>query len=142
MLAAALPCVRDSDQAGPIGRTPDLAEASTLGGAAHETALHDRTRRDRVGGGRPERQLSASDPVGIASQAYMSLGFASVAGATAGCERPDAMLTRGARVTGSGGASCSVLSADTSDSGPTIALPDGAVLSFASLADFRPERCF
>ncbi len=78
----------------------------------------------------------------IANQAHVSQGFVSVAGAAAPSERPAAMLARGARVTGSGGASCFVLSSDTADSGLTIALPDGAAVSFASLADFRPERFF
>ena len=62
----------------------------------------------------------------------------SISGGAAWSIRPEAMLARGSRVTGSGGASCAPLHADQSGSQTMFVLPHGTTLSFADLTDVRP----
>lgn len=80
----------------------------------------------RIGGAGPAHRARGLDPSGNADAAPVPPECLSLAGT--------------ARVTGSGGSSCSAASANPAGTGSMIALPHGAALSFASLAEFRPER--
>ena len=62
----------------------------------------------------------------------------SISGGATWSIRPEAMLARGSRVTGSGGASCASLHADQSGSQTIFVLPHGTTLSFADLTDVGP----
>lgn len=76
--------------------------------------------------------------VGAGQICGLSQPPASISGGAALSIRPEAMLARGSRVTGSGGASCASLHADKSGSQTMFVLPHGTTLSFADLTDVRP----
>ena len=115
--------------------------AFTLGGAAHAPADGAMARRDRVAGVSPVgmQPRSGLDIGGIA------LGTASLSGAAARSEHPEAMLARGSRVTGSGGAAMQMPPTARAGrrmeaGGQAVALSSGGSVCFGILADFQPER--
>ena len=103
----------------------------TLGGAAHAPHANGMDRWDRVGGVGHVLQNLVSDSHCIFQEAPASLS-----GAGARSERPQAMLARGSRVTGSGGAFMSI----PSETGIGIARPDLLTVIFTDIADFRSDR--
>lgn len=106
---------------------------SPLGSAAYSlpaVAMDRRAHLVGAGAGGPD---SGSGQIGNLCQPPVSLS-----GGAAFSIRPEAMLVRGSRVTGSGGASCPCVYADQSGNKTMIVLPHGTTLSFADLADFRP----
>lgn len=115
--------------------------AGTLGGSAQGREVD---RSDRVTGVSPGAMVPRSDlRVG-----GIELGAASLSGA-ARSERPEAMLGRGSRVTGSGGAAFPAAGAlppagspagSRANVGQAFALSNGASVSFAAFADFQPDR--
>ena len=133
--------VVDTGLIGLIDQMMASGGAFTLGGAAHASADGPMDRRDRVAGVSPVgmKPRSGLDIGGIA------LGTASLSGAAARSEHPEAMLARGSRVTGSGGAALQMpptaragrrMEAD----GRAVVLSSGASVCFGILADFQPEQ--
>ena len=133
--------VVDTGLIGLIDQMMASGGAFTLGGAAHASADGPMDRRDRVAGVSPVgmKPRSGLDIGGIA------LGTASLSGAAARSEHPEAMLARGSRVTGSGGAAMQMpptaragrrMEAD----GRAVVLSSGASVCFGILADFQPEQ--
>ncbi len=113
--------------------------ALTLGGAGHARMLKARPEANRIGGVSP----AAMKPRLPSEIVEIALGAASLTGAAARSDRPEAMLARGSRVTGSGGAAMSMPAAAqavSTKSRQALALPCGGSVSFAVLADFRPEH--
>lgn len=108
----------------------------TIGGAAQGP---EDGRSDRVAGvSAAVNRLRPADTHDTAS-----LGTESLAGAAGRSERPEAMLARGSRVTGSGGAAMSSRSAmpPGQPAGDLVfALPHGSSVAFATLADFSADR--
>ena len=108
----------------------------TIGGAAQGP---EDGRSDRVAGvSAAGHRVGPAEALGTAS-----LGTTSLAGAAGRSERPEAMLARGSRVTGSGGAAMASRSAvpPGQPSGDLVfALPHGGSVAFAALADFSADR--
>ena len=90
---------------------------------------------------RPDREFDfdarqqSAEPGHIVDLAQLPV---SLSGGAASSIRPDAVLARGSRITGSGGASYAPLHVDQSGNQTVFVLPHGTTLSFTDLADFRP----
>ncbi len=128
-----------------------MRKIETIGGG---TQGPEDGRSDHIAGvGAAGSRLRPADAPGFTSlgPAFAGPAFAgpalmdtaSLSGAAGRSERPEAMLARGSRVTGSGGAAMSTGSAmppGQSAGNLVFALPHGSSVAFAALADFSADR--
>ena len=139
--------IHATDMIGLMSQMLEGGSAATLGGGMHTPQGPDAARSDRVAGVRPGAMNSLFASGGSAEQGIggPELGTASLSGASARSDRPEAMLARGSRVTGSGGAASPGPPTSTSARLPAaasrpLALPSGGSVTFVGLTDLRPLR--
>ena len=147
--------IHATDMIGLMSQMLEGGSAATLGGGMHTPQGPDAARSDarsdgrsdRVAGVRPGAMNSLFASGGSAEQGIggPELGTASLSGASARSDRPEAMLARGSRVTGSGGAASPGPPTSTSARLPAaasrpLALPSGGSVTFVGLTDLRPVR--
>ena len=143
--------IHATDMIGLMSQMLEGGSAATLGGGMHTPqgpdAARSDGRSDRVAGVRPGAMNSLFASGGSAEQGIggPELGTASLSGASARSDRPEAMLARGSRVTGSGGAASPGPPTSRSARPPAaaswpLALPSGGSVTFVGLTDLRPLR--
>lgn len=151
--------IHATDMIGLMSQMLEGGSAATLGGGMHTPQGPDAARSDgrsdarsdgrsdRVAGVRPGAMNSLFASGGSAEQGIggPELGTASLSGASARSDRPEAMLARGSRVTGSGGAASPGPPTSRSARPPAaasrpLALPSGGSVTFVGLTDLRPLR--